>query len=143
MQYTIDDTLNYILFLTRHVKRRNVRGAILAVMMELRCPEHHNGFGLLRKAIYLRFLESDMRFGIIYQSLADLCDPGTTVNQVEQDIREVIFTAWTNRDEEKWQYVFPAARDGDFPRPSNGKFIARFACLMELWNDCCEEGCYA
>ena len=143
MQYTIDDTLNYILFLTRHIRRRNVPGAILAVLMELRCPEHHEGFGYLRKAIFLRFGNSDLRIGLIYQSIAELCDTGTTTNQVDQDIRAVIGTAWACRDEEKWELVFPTDEKTAPGKPSNGKFIARFACLMELWNDCCEEGCYA
>lgn len=143
MQCTIDDTLEYIMFLTRHVRRRNVPGAILAILMELRCPEHHDGFGHLRKAIFLKFSNSDMRFGVIYRTIAELCDSGTTTNQVEQDIRAVIGTAWVNRDEEKWECLFPAERKGSISRPSNGKFIARFACLMELWNDICEEECYA
>lgn len=141
--HTIDDTMSYILFLTRHVRRRNVPGAILAVLMELRCPEHHDGFGYLRKAIFLKFINSDMRFGLIYQSVAEQYDTGTTSNQVDQDIRAVIGTAWTSRVEEKWEYIFPTDERELPTKPSNGKFIARFACLMELWNDCCEEGCYA
>jgi len=141
--HTIDDTMSYILFLTRHVRRRNVHSAILAVLMELRCPEHHDGFGYLRKAIFLRFSNSDMRFGLIYQSIAEQNDTGTTSNQVDQDIRAVIGTAWMSRVEEKWAYFFPEDGNRIQTKPSNGKFIARFACLMELWNDCCEEGCYA
>lgn len=141
--HTIDETLEYILFLTRHVRRRNVPGAILAVLMELRFPEHHDGFGYLRKAIFLRFGNSDLRFGVIYQSVADLYDIGTTSNQIEHDIRAVIGTAYTNRDEEKWEYIFPTDGKEIQAKPSNGRFIARLGCLMELWNDCCEEGCYA
>lgn len=143
MQHTIDDTMNYILFLTRHVRKRNVPGAILAVLMELHCPEHHDGFGYLRKAIFLKFKNSDIRFGILYQTVADMYDTGTTSNQVDQDIRAVITTAWTNRSEEKWAYIFPTDTDKALSKPSNGRFIARFACLMELWNDYCEEGCCA
>ena len=143
MQHTIDDTLKYILFLTRHIRRRNVRSAILAVLMELRCPEHHDGFGYLRKAVFLKYSDSDLRFGVIYQSVAEECDTGTTVNQVDQDIRAVVGSAWSHRDAEKWEYVFPADEKGIQTKPSNGRFIARLGCLMELWYDCCEEECYA
>lgn len=142
MVRTIDDTLNYILFLTRHVRKRNVPGAILALLMELRCPEHHDGFGYLRRAIFLRFQDLDLRFGRIYQMIVESCDPGTTTGQIDQDIRAVIGSAWAVRDAERWDYIFPAGGDGMQIKPSNGRFIARIACLMVLWNDCCEEECY-
>lgn len=143
MQRTINDTLDYIMFLTRHVRKKNVSGAILTVLLELRCPEYHEGFGYLREAIFLKYVNSDMRFGPIYRAIAEMHDVGTTSNQVEQDIRAVIGTAWANRDDETWAYIFPEDRKGILCKPSNGRFIARCACLMELWMECCEEDCYA
>lgn len=143
MEHTIDNTLEYIIFLTRHIRKGNVPGAILAVLMELGFPEYCDGFGYLRKAIYIKYCDSCIRFSAIYLSIAQKYSPGADSNQIEQDIRAVINLAWKVRDTEKWCRFFPTDKNGWLDKPSNGRFIARFACLMELWNDIREEVSYA
>lgn len=143
MNVAINDTLDYILFLTRHLRRGNVRAAALAILMDLGFPEYSDGFGYLRAAIIIRVGNAYLRFGTIYQQIARMQDPGTSEQLVEQGIRGVITEAWKYRDMEKWMIVFPPDGKGKLEKPSNGKVIAKFACLLELWQDCCEEVSYA
>ena len=143
MENTINETLEYILFLTRHIRKGNVRAATLALLLDMGFPEYAEGFGYLRQAILIRFGNEYLRFGAIYRRIAELQGPGTSDQQVEQDIRSLILEAWKYRNVEKWLIVFPSDGRGKQERPSNGKTIARFACLLELWQDCCEEVSYA
>ena len=143
MNSTIDKTLDYVLFLTRHIPRGNIRAATLAILMDLGFPECSEGFGYLRAAIIIRCGNSCLRFGAIYQKIAEMQGPGISDQQVEQDIRSLITEAWKYRDVNRWLIVFPPDGRGKQERPTNGKVIARFAYLLELWKDCCEEVSYA
>ena len=143
MNVTINETLDYILFLTRHLRRGNIRAAALAILMDLGFPEYSDGFAYLRSAIIIRFGNTYMRFGAIYQQIAEQHGLGITIQQIEQDIRSLITEAWKYRNVEKWMIVFPPNGNGDLEKPSNGRVIAKFACLLELWQDCCEEVSYA
>lgn len=143
MNSTIDKTLDYVLFLTRHISKGNVRAATLAILMDLGFPEYSEGFGYLRTAIIIRIGNAYLRFGAIYQRIAEMQGPGISDQQVEQDIRSLIAEAWKYRDMNKWLIIFPPDGRGKQDRPSNGKVIARFAYLLELWRACCEEVSYA
>lgn len=143
MNATINDTLEYILFLTRHIPKGNIRAAALALLLDMDFPEYAEGFGYLRQAIVIRVGNEYLRFGAIYRTIAEELGPGTSELQVEQDIRGLISDAWKYRDVDKWLIVFPPNGKGIQERPSNGKAIARFARLLELWRDCCKEESYA
>ena len=143
MIVTINETLEYILFLTRHVPKGNIRVAALALLLDMNFPEYSDGFGYLRQAIVIRVGNEHIRFNAIYQEIAELQGPGTIDLHVEHDIRSLIAEAWKYRDVEKWLIIFPPAGKGKQERPSNGKTIARFARLLELWRDCCKEVSYA
>lgn len=143
MTATINETLEYILFLTRHIPKGNIRAASLALLMELGFPENTEGFGYLRAAIIIRVGKAYLRFSTIYQKVAEMQGPGISDRQVEQDIRSVITEAWKYRDVEKWMIIFPPDGRGKPEKPTNGKLIARFGYLLELWQDCCEEVSYA
>ena len=143
MNSTIDKTLDYVLFLTRHIPKGNVRAATLAILMDLGFPEYSDGFSYLRAAIIIRIGNCCLRFGAIYQRIAEMQGPGVSDQQVEQDIRSLITEAWKYRDTTRWTLVFPPDGRGKPERPTNGKVIARFAYLLELWRDCCEEVSYA
>lgn len=143
MKATINETLEYILFLTRHIPKGNIRAAALAILLDMDFPEYAEGFGYLRQAIVIRVGNEYLRFGAIYREIAEEQGPGTSELQVEQDIRSLISEAWKYRDVEKWLIVFPPDGRGKQERPSNGKAIARFARLLELWRDCCKEVSYA
>ena len=88
MTATINETLEYILFLTRHIPKGNIRAASLALLMELGFPENTEGFGYLRAAIIIRVGKAYLRFSTIYQKVAEMQGPGISDRQVEQDIRE-------------------------------------------------------
>ena len=143
MNVTIDKTLEYILFLTRHIPKGNVRAAALAMLLDMEFPECSEGFGYLRQAIVIRVGNEYLRFGAIYREIAEQQGPGTNELQIEQGIRSLIADAWRYRDVDKWLIVFPPDRWGRTMRPTNGKTIARFARLLELWQDCCKEVSYA
>ena len=143
MEFTIDKTLDYVIFLTRHIPRKNIRAATLAILMDLGFPEYSEGLGYLRSAIVIRIGNAHLRFSAIYQRIAQMEGPGTSEQQVEQDIRSLIGEAWKYRDIAKWLIFFPPNGKGKQEKPTNGKVIARFACLLELWQDCCEEVSYA
>lgn len=143
MNVTIDKTLEYILFLTRHIPKGNIRAATLAILLDMDFPEYSEGFGYLRQAIVIRVGNEFLRFGAIYQEIAKQQGAGTSELQVEQDIRSLISEAWKYRDADKWLIVFPNNGKGKQEKPSNGKAIARFARLLELWRDCCKEVSYA
>lgn len=143
MNSTIDKTLDYVLFLTRHIPKGNVRAATLAILMDLGFPEYSDGFSYLRAAIIIRIGNSYLRFGAIYQRIAEMQGEGISDQQVEQDIRSLITEAWKYRDINRWMLIFPPDGRGKLERPTNGKVIARFAYLLELWRDCCEVVSYA
>lgn len=143
MNFTINDTLEYVLFLTRHLRRGNVRAAALAILLDMGFPEQSEGFGYLRAAVVIKVGNMCIRIGAIYQRIAEMVGPGTSDKQVESDIRATIMEAWKNRDEEKWRLFFPPDGTGKLTRPPSGKVIARFAYLLELWCDCSEEVSYA
>jgi hypothetical protein len=113
------------------------------MMMDLGFPESSDGFGYLRAAVVIKVGNMYLRFGDIYQRVAHLHGEGTSIQQVEQDIRSLIGDAWKYRNVSKWMIVFPPDGRGKHERPTNGKVIARFANLLELWENCCEEVSYA
>lgn len=139
MEVTINDTLGFVIFVARHIRRGNVPGAVLALLMEMRLPEDLDGFDYFRSAILLKYANPRIRFGSIYNVIAMQCDAGTNAGQVDKAIHAVIEAGWNARNDEVWGYFFQGAETC----PSNGKFIARIARVMELWNDCKEEVSYA
>ena len=141
--YTIDKTLNHILFLTRRFSGNDLESAILAVLLELGLSTQSDGFHYLRSAIMLKYSNPNQRIiKILYPAVGRCFDPEVGANQVEQAIRSTISTAWENRDEDTWEYFFPA-NGREAKKPSNGEFISKIACILELWHGCCKEVCYA
>lgn len=138
MDGTIDDTLRYVLLVTRHIKRGCVRSAILAVLMDLGFSESLDGLTFVRLAIFFRFENMLLRFNTIYTMVAEQFGLGPDSNLIEQAIRGSIEGARKNGSEEKWLLVCPPETEGE-KHPSNGRFISRFACLLQLWQDCREE----
>lgn len=135
MAYTVNETLEYVISLTSHIRRGNIAGATLNLLVDMGFQVHMEGVGYLRKAILLRCSNPDMRLSAIYQEIIKSLDSKISVNQVEQAIVNAIEAAWKNRDEKIWGYFFYGALAKS--KPSNKVFIARIACFMELWCDCC------
>ena len=96
MESTIDKTLRHIIFLARHLKKWDLRSAIIVILMELGVPTKCVGFELLMHCILLQnedgtraltndiYLETTLRY------------KQNSEKQVEQAIRDVIKTAWHN-----------------------------------------------
>ena len=139
MEHTVNETLVYVISLAGGVRSGDISAAILAVLIELELQSCADGFGYLRKAILIRCQNPHGRLSDIYEQIARESDPGTTVNQIEQAILSVIENAWKNRDPEKWDYFFSERKTGTRKKPGNKEFIARMACIMELWCSHCQE----
>lgn len=138
MERTIDDTMAYVLVLTRHVHKGDIPAAILAVLADLEFQVHLDGFIHLRKSIFFKTVAPDMHLAAIYLEIIRICNNEFGSTQIDQAIRNSIAGAWKDRNRGKWGYFF--TEKNDVPRkPSNYEFIARIACFMELWCSWCKE----
>lgn len=142
MGHTVNETLVYVISLACDVRKGDVPAAILALLIELGFQSSADGFGYLRKAIHIRYLNPDLRLTEIYEQIVCTSNSGITVNQVEQAVLSAVDNAWKNRDVEKWDYFFSERRTGNKKRPGNKEFIAQIACFMELWFSHCQEVVY-
>jgi len=82
-----------------------------------------------------------MRFNLLYMAVGQMYDPELGGEQVSQGIRSILDATWKVRNIEKWDYFFPVQRKKK--GPTNGDFIAKLACVMELWANCDREDVYA
>lgn len=139
MEHAVNETLVYVISLACDVRRGDVPAAILALLIELGFQTSADGFAFLRKAIFLRYQNPEIRLTEIYVEIAELSRSAPKANQIEQAILSAIDNAWKNRDEEKWDYFFSEQRTGKRGRPGNKEFIAQLACFMELWVSHCQE----
>ena len=142
MYCTVDETLQYVLDLTRHISKGDVPAAALALLIEMGFQTNVDGFWQLRDAIVLKWIDYRRRFSEIYEEIgADYGLLGT--KPVEERIRIVLESAWNNRNEISWGYFFSDKRTGKLKRPTTGTFIGHMACVLELWNRSCKEVSYA
>ena len=136
MDSTIDKTLEHVLFLARHLDRRNIRGAIIAAIMELGASTKYVGFELLIYTIILqhkdpvRALTNDIYLETMLRYRQ------TSEEQVEQAIRDVIKFAWKKGSREAWDWYFSYDGKSLSRKPSNSEFISRIAYIIELWQGC-------
>lgn len=141
MGCTIEKTLKHVLFLTRRFDENDVESAILVILLELGFSTQSDGFYYLREAILLKYRNPSQRFAkVLYPAISGYHDPGIGSMQIEQAIRSAISSAWCIRDEEEWSYFFSVGKG--MKKPSNGEFISRIACILELWHRCYKEVCY-
>lgn len=139
----IDRTLNHVLFLTRRFRGNDLESAILAILLELGFSTQSDGFHYLRTGIMLKYSSPNQRIiKMLYPAIGRCYEPVVGANQVEQAIRSAISAAWDIRDEDTWNCFFPSVGREE-KKPSNGEFISRIACILELWHSCCKEVCYA
>ena len=142
MEHTVNETLIYVISLACDVRKGDVPAAILALLIELGFQTYSDGFVYLRKAIYARYQNTEIRMSEIYNEVVDSSDASLNANQVEQAILASIESAWKNRDQDKWDYFFSEQRTGKKKKPGNKEFIAQIACFMELWFSHCQEVSY-
>lgn len=139
MKVAVNDAIRYVLKSMRHIRKGDIPSAILVCLVELGFTPQSDGFGYLRKAIYRKCMDADQRFSEMYVCIGQMYTPPVSSFQVEQAIRSAIAGAWEQRDPEIWGFFFPKNREGNQKKPSNGEFISRLACMLELWCTCLEE----
>lgn len=142
MEHTVNDALEFVLSLTPHVRKDDVPSAILILLIELGFQTSADGFGYLRKAIFLRYQNPDMRASSIYLEIARTSTAKVSRNQVDQAIMTVTASAWETRDSAKWDYFFSEKKMRTSRKPTNKEFIAEMGCIMELWKNCSKGGSY-
>lgn len=139
MRNDIDDTLEHILFLARHLHGFDTRHIVKVFLLELNVSTHYDGWRYSIEAITLFSEDPQQRITKeIYPLVARRCGLPGRAGQVERGMRTVIDAAWKNRDDEIWKRYFPVASDGKIKRPSNAEFISRIAEALDLWKVCCQ-----
>ena len=53
MECSLDESLQYIVFLTRHIPEEDISSFILVVLLELRFQSHLDGFVYLRDSYFI------------------------------------------------------------------------------------------
>lgn len=139
MSYTVGDTLEHLLFTTRHIRRGDVQAAILLVLMELGIPEQYDGFYYLRRAVYLKYQNEAMNLSAIKQRISEECGPGTASGQIHQAIHAAIAQGWDHGDHEAWTYYVCGIEAEPVQRPTINALVCRLARVMELWCSCSRE----
>lgn len=135
MESTIERTLNHILLLARHLTGCNFRGAVVVVLMELGIPTKCIGFEFLKKAIELQWKDPTRRLTKDIYLEISLHYRQNSEDLVEHAIREAIKTAWRHGSRQAWDWYF--SYDGRTTyKPTNGEFISRIACILEIWQEC-------
>ena len=99
---------------------------VTAISLELGLPARRKGFRCSREAILMLIDNPSLQVTKeIYPALAKMFD--SQVKAVEKNIRDLIYDAWTGRDEAAWRKYFPVAPNGQVARPSNGVFLSLLA----------------
>lgn len=138
MECKIADTLDYVLFATRHMKYGDISSATLMILIDLGFQTHTEGFAYLHDAILLRHNSPNIRLSEIYKKIEQNSDYDVGYMQIEQAIRSSIEAAWRSRESDKWGYFFHEKQIKE-KRPSNKVFISQIACILGLWRRCREE----
>lgn len=128
--------------MARRFDKDDIRAVVLIILFDLGFSPSSDGFGYLRRAIELCHANSSTAITKgIYQQITYSDDGTDSWRYVDQAIRRVVKTAWNEQDPEIWNLFFPP-NSGRIPHcPSNKEFIARIACIVELWQ-CCKEADY-
>jgi len=130
--------LKYVQFIGRRLDKQDVRSVTLLILLDLNFAPGNEGFVYLRSAIE-RQRASDVPIVIkrIYPTISGV-DDMSSWHYVDQAIRRAIKAAWDDRDPELWYIFFPPGGSRISRCPSNKEFIARIACIIELWQSCKE-----
>ena len=62
MKSIVSEAICFMLFITRHIRRGDVKAGILALLIELGFHSNADGFNYLRDAIYLKATRPYLRF---------------------------------------------------------------------------------
>jgi len=135
MEHAIDESLSYVLVVTRHIRRGDFQAMLLAILIELCFPVQNDGFEILMDAILIKREYPKMRLSAVYDEIARRSEEPIGYNQIEQSIRRTIKIAWKRRTHDNWLYFFSEDEIGRKP-PSNKLFVSQMAYLAELLSRC-------
>ena len=133
----ISDTITYIKILAQDLAGCDPSCAVLAILLDLAVPVHHDGFEYLKAAIVMQYkvptrdLEND-----IYRTLAEQYN--VSKETVSSLIRSVISAAWKRGDHPLWYQYLPTIDKGKSNAPTNAEVIAGLARALELWQGCAD-----
>lgn len=145
MSSGIERTLEYALFLARHLSHCDYSTVVILILCDLGIAPKNDGYICLKRAIAM-YLENPTRQlkDDIYVEILEELDGGVgNSDKVDQAIRRAITDAWEERDDEIWRVILPSTKKIDLGKPTNADFIARVAWFVELWQGCCKEVSYA
>lgn len=124
--------LRYIAFLAKHLDKNDVSSAVTAILMAMNFQEQSDGYKYLKKGIVLYFQKAEhVVMKSIYIDVAR--EYAVKSWHVERSIRYAVEQAWMSGSSEIWMKLFPPNQNGEVENPSNGRFIARVAQILELW----------
>lgn len=107
---------------------------VSAALMELNVVSSRNGYHYCRQAILMLAENPSLQVTkCIYPSIAK--EHGCQAASVEKAIRDTIAAAWDHRCDEIWRRYFPAAPNGQIPRPSNRMFLTTLAEVLFTINE--------
>lgn len=134
-----NEALQYIALLSRHLNKDDVWSVVSLILLDLGFAINNDGTKYLRKAIllYMQYPERTL-MKVIYADVGRSFVPRAKVKHVEHSIRYAIDGAWERSDGERWRTLFQSGKDGEVVRPTSSEFIARIACLIEIWQACKE-----
>lgn len=136
MDGMLDSTLNHFHFLAKLFGKGDMHYIVKIILIELGIPTNYDGFEYLTTGILVYFQDpSQMIIKGLYPVVAERSRKQVDGALVESAIRTAIKAGWKHREREAWELYF----SGFTKRPSNTEFISRIACMLDLWQGCCEE----
>lgn len=138
MHTNIDEIIEHMTFLSRHLKSHETKSIVVVLLMELDVPTKYVGFDYLQTTICL-YCEDPSGAALegVYSKVAAQYGNGIYEKQIEQAIRSALKSAWSHRNPKIWEIYFRP----DMEKPTNLEFISRIARLVEIWKGCyIEEG---
>lgn len=103
--------------------------AVSSILLALNMPTNRKGFRYCREAVLMMAQDPGLQVTKeIYPTIAKRCS--TSKLAVEKAIRGAIDSAWEHRTDSLWRQYFPAAPNGQIPRPTNAQFLTRLADVL-------------
>lgn len=110
--------------------------AVSGVLLALGFQTHRKGFRLARESILLLLQDPTLQVTkTVYPQVGRRF--GINPGAVEKSVRTAIAAAWESRDDRVWRRYFPAAPNGQIPRPTNTEFLTRIADALSAGQGSC------
>lgn len=136
----INAALTHILSFVEWLAYQDRKNLVSALLLELGMSAKSDGFEYLLYAIpsYMKDHEQSATKEIYPDAAKSVRGNGSS-DQVEKAIRSAIKATWKTNNSEVRAIYFPPEIYGTTEAPSNMRFIARIARLLELWETAVEK----